>query len=59
MNAASAEIGPERGLLDWPFFDGGRRAATGEVDAWLATRPLDGVRVPTRSTTPNDGAPDA
>jgi alkylation response protein AidB-like acyl-CoA dehydrogenase len=43
MNAASAEIGPDRGLLDWPFFDAGHRALVGDVDAWLATRPLDGV----------------
>ncbi|MGA2792494.1 MAG: acyl-CoA dehydrogenase family protein [Roseiarcus sp.] len=43
MNLASAKIGPDRSSLDWPFFDAAHRALVGEMDAWLATRPFDGV----------------
>jgi len=43
MSPPSAEIGPDRRSLDWPFFDAAHRALVGEMDAWLATRPFDGV----------------
>ncbi len=40
MERTNSRIGPDRGLLDWPFFDEGHRALVGELDAWLATRPF-------------------
>jgi acyl-CoA dehydrogenase len=43
MADATHEIGPDRSALAWPFFDDGHRALVREVDAWLATRPLDGI----------------
>jgi len=43
MKSANDAIGPDRGPLDWPFFDEAHRALVREVDAWMATRPLKGI----------------
>jgi acyl-CoA dehydrogenase len=43
VNCADAKIGPDRSLLDWPFFDDGHRAFVRDADAWLATAPFAGI----------------
>jgi acyl-CoA dehydrogenase len=43
MEPKNFAIGPDRGLLDWPFFDEGHAALVGELDAWLASRPFEAI----------------
>jgi acyl-CoA dehydrogenase len=43
VNCADSKIGPDRSLLDWPFFDDGHRAFVRDADAWLATAPFAGI----------------
>lgn len=43
MKPANDAIGPDRRPLDWPFFDDAHRALVLDVDAFMATRPLEGV----------------
>jgi acyl-CoA dehydrogenase len=40
MKSEDAKGGPDRSLLDWPFFDDGHRAFARQADAWLATAPF-------------------
>lgn len=40
MKSSDAPIGPDRSLLEWPFFDDGHRALVRDADAWLATAPF-------------------
>ena len=43
MTSPNRKTGPDRGALDWPFFDEGHRALARDADAWLATGPLEGI----------------
>jgi acyl-CoA dehydrogenase len=43
MHPAILTIGPDRGSLDWPFFDEGHRRLVGELDEWLAMRPFETI----------------
>jgi alkylation response protein AidB-like acyl-CoA dehydrogenase len=43
MTEAVSRAGPERGALDWPFFDEGHRALARDLDGWLATKPLEAI----------------
>jgi acyl-CoA dehydrogenase len=43
MTSPNRKTGPDRGALDWPFFDEGHRALVRDADAWLATAPFAGI----------------
>ena len=44
MTSPKPKIGPDRGALDWPFFDEGHRALVRDADAWLAIGAARGDR---------------